>query len=76
MQDSEKDRCYGDRNDCLFKKTKIKNVIYEPYPKIIMFNINWPGTEVKPMDALKLLISLTDQFKLSDLYNTSVKQDK
>lgn len=43
-------------------------MIQDPYPQVLMFNINWPDFDVKATDTLKLLISLSDSFELRDLY--------
>lgn len=44
-----------------------------PYPEYMLFDLNWTGIDIRPTSHLAILLSITEQFKMEEVFSVDQK---
>ena len=63
--------CINNKPNCSFNQTKYTMHMSEPFPEVLLLNINWDGQDVGQMDILKFVISIPSRINLTEMFEVS-----
>lgn len=65
--------CALDDDKCTKKLTQSTVFACEPYPDLLILNINWYSDKVGPMDSFAFSMSIAQVIKISDMFELADK---
>ena len=67
--------CINDTEECKFERTTLKTFLCEPWPEVLNLSISWLDTYVNRTGLATLYQSISEEFRLDDLFNLRTSTD-